>query len=207
MDKLSSVLENLSDWPWAVAFSVCFIFWIFREPIGRWIGGISAIKLKSFGIEARPSPQQKSAAEEIQRDFGSAVLASCEKQIQSDLDGRSFKDDLKEREKYLIRRLADISLAYEFDRAYWLIWGSQIMALQFLNSSGFPGFVSLESMKRIFSEKATELKGIKFEQWWVFLQDDCGFAVIKENSAYITPLGREFLTYITAKGYNMNKYG
>lgn len=208
MQTLISLLESFNwSWPW---FTACFALWVFRSPLGQLISRLNQIKVRGVGFETLPPPQQEtniSAAEEIQRDSGSVVLAARENQIRSDLDGRPFKDNANEREKYLIRRLADTSLVYEFERAFWLLWGSQIRALQFLNSATGDPCAHLETVRSLYGENVNELEGITFEQWWGFLQAVCDFAIIEGNTAYITPRGREFLTYITGKGYNLNRLG
>lgn len=212
MQTLISLLESFNwSWPW---FTACFALWIFRSPLGQLISRLNQIKVRGVSFETSPPPQQEtniSAAEEIQRDTGSVVLAARENQIRSDLEGRPFKDNANEREKYLIRWLADTSLAYRFECIYWIIWGSQIEAIRRLNSSLV--MMHPESMRDVYDETENKLQGITFERWWGFLQDTCGFAIIEEKEAYeestahITPLGREFLIYMIAKGYSFHKPG
>lgn len=203
--SILSFVEAISTWPAVfIAFFVLtgFTLYIFRKPIGQLIDRIRRIKMNGSGIEISPSPQKKenvSAAEKFEEGFGSIVLAFREKRIKEYL--QSFNEDKEEREKYLIRTLAEFTITLEFEKAYWRIWGSQLLALQFLNShSG----ATTESLEVFYSNKKDELKGISFEDWWNFL-DFHNFADIKDDIVRITPVGREFLIYITKEGYDLHK--
>jgi len=207
MKKVSilSFVEAISTWPAVfIAFFVLagFTLYIFRKSISQLIDRIRRIKTNGSGIEISPSPQKKeniSAAEKIEQGFGSIVLSFREKAIKEDL--QSFNDDKEEREKFLIRALAEFTIALEFEQAYWRIWGSQLLALRFLNSHNR---VTVENLRFFYSEKQDELKDITFEEWWNFL-DVSNFANIRDDIAHITPAGREFLVYIMKMGYSLHK--
>lgn len=203
--SLWSFVEAVSTWPAAfisffvlVGIALC-LFW---KPLSRLIDRIHRTKTSGGGIEISPSPQKKenvSAAEKFEEGFGSIVLAFREKKIKEHL--QSFNEDKEEREKYLIRTLAEFTITLEFEKAYWRIWGSQLLALQFLNShSG----ATTESLEVFYSNKQDELKGISFEDWWNFLEFH-NFATTKDSVVRITPVGREFLIYIMKEGYDLHR--
>lgn len=202
-----SFVEAISTWPAVfIAFFVLagVTLYLFRKSISQLIDRIHRIKTNGAGIEISPSPQKKeniSAAEKIEQGFGSVVLSFREKAIKEDL--QSFNDDKEEREKFLIRALAEFTIALEFEQAYWRIWGSQLFALRFLNSHSH-NRVTTENLRVFYSEKQDELKNISFEEWWNFL-DASNFANISDDIVRITPTGREFLIYIMKMGYSLHK--
>src|SRR5262245_46391864 len=135
--------------PWMVmvtSFVTALVFMLaFTRPsLGVWSPphtGLSLVRRANFTVSAlllatsgQNYTQLKSpAAEELQRFFDNALLVKRESIISVELERLSFHD-ATEREKFLIRLLASAAIVRQFEQTYSLIWGSQIGALQFLNS-------------------------------------------------------------------------
>lgn len=191
----------------------CITLFVIKGKIDQWVGGTQQNGAKYFDIYARLSARQSniSASEEFEREIGSSLLSSLLEQIgqfiKTDLDNRPLKDAV-EREKYLIRRLAHISITSEFEFAYLFIWGSQLTTLQLLNIRDSEGAI-LENVKTVVYEPARsrwpdDFKNFSFDRWWEYLERR-NLAVRRNGTAYITDVGRGFLTYITEKGYDIHK--
>lgn len=103
--------------------------------------------------------------------------------------------------------LPALALAQGFERAYTLIWGSQISALQFLNSAGT---VPVQFLRPWFDQAAARepevYKGYTFDQWLGFLQASALVLRSGENVG-ISLEGREFLRYLLQQGYTLYKRG
>ena len=196
-------------WPAAAVVSSAIFMLVFKEPIAGLI--TRARRIGKDGLDIDPSLPQSSAvaeankqgekfsaAEQIQsRKSENVLFAQIEARIQEQLDGLTLKD-AKEREKYLIHILAETVVARNFERAYSLIWGSQLQALVTVNGAGAAG-IHPDHLLHIYEQAKTDYprfySGNTFDQWLGFLVSQ-QLVVIKEPVVQITLAGREFLKYI-----------
>jgi hypothetical protein len=127
----------------------------------------------------------------------------------------SFKLNLKDfrlnsgpdRERILIRLLAGLAVVQGFERTYTLIWGSQIFALQFLNSAGSVNSDLLRPWYDQAAAREPDLYAVySFDQWLGFLQ--VSLLVLRAGDTVSISLeGREFLKYLLHQGYSLYKGG
>ena len=105
--------------------------------------------------------------------------------------------------------MAAASIVQEFERIYSIVWGSQLGALQFLNSAGVDGTETL-SLQAWYDQAAAQYvdtyTNYTFEQWLGFLQSQ-QLIVRANDQVGITLEGREFLKYVLHQGYRMYKPG
>ena len=200
------------SWPVAALILGLAAMAVFRQPLSRLLDRTR--KITKTGLEADAQPQDgkleigPSATEELQRLFDNALLVQRESQIRTELERVAFKDQT-EREKFLIRILAAAAIIQQFERTYSLIWGSQLSALQFLNTRGVAGTDSVE-VRLWYSQAAgreAELyEAYSFDQWLGFLQLH---QLVARNGdvVAITLEGREFLKYLLHQGYPLYKAG
>lgn len=197
-------------WPAVVLILGIVAIFVFKLPLTRFLDraqkiGKSGIEVGAgaqvSGVEVKPSP-----ADELLKAFDNALLLEREKFIQTELE-RLHINSGPDRERVLIRLLAGLSLVQVFERTYTLIWGSQISALQFLNSAGT---VRVDLLRPWYDQAAAREPDLyvvyTFEQWLAFLQASVLIARTGENVA-ISVGGREFLKYLLHQGYSLYKGG
>ena len=185
---------------------------IFRQPVTRLLDRTR--RIGKTGLEAGDQPKElsqpvgASAAEDLRRLFDNALLIQREEMIRRELAQLTFRDTT-EREAFLVRVLAAASIVQSFEQIYRSIWGSQIGALQFLNSANLGG-VDPNQVRPWYDQAAgrdPELYGsYSFEQWLGFLRSQA-LIVASEAGVTISLEGREFLKYVLHQGYPMYKWG
>ena len=197
-------------WPGVVLILGIIVIIVFKQPLTRFLdraerigkGGIQAATgAQASGIEVKPSP-----ADELLKEFDNALLVEREKFIRTELERLQVSPG-PDRERVLIRLLAALALVQSFERTYTLIWGSQIAALQSLNSAGT---VSVELLRPWYDQAAArdpELYGrYTFDEWLGFLQ--ANLLVLRSGDGVCISLeGREFLKYLLHQGYSLYKLG
>lgn len=197
-------------WPAVVLVLGVVAIFVFRQPITRFLdraqkigkSGIEATaSAQASGVEVKPSP-----ADELLKAFDNALLVQREEFIRKELDRLRISTGT-DRERVLIRLLAALSLVQAFERTYTLIWGSQISALQFLNSAGT---VRAEFLRPGYDQAAARdpdlYRTYTFDQWLNFLQASV-LVVRSGESVTISLEGREFLKYLLQQGYSLYKLG
>jgi hypothetical protein len=202
-------LVALISWPVAGLIFGLVAMFFFRQPLVRLLDRTR--RITRTGLEADAPPQdtaiKPSAAEELQRLFDNALLVQRETQIRSELERLAFRDP-SEREKFLIRILAAAAIIQQFERTYAQIWGSQLGALQFLNS--LPAGADAQVIRPWYDQAAGRdpqiFQNYSFDQWLGFLQSQ-QLIIRKENMVAITLEGREFLKYLLHQGYPLYRPG
>ncbi len=197
-------------WPAVVLVLGVIAICVFRQPITRFLdraqkigkSGIeAAASAQASGVEVKPSP-----ADELLKAFDNALLLEREKFIRTELE-RLHIDSNPDRERVLIRLLAALALVQTFERTYTLIWGSQISALQFLNSAGS---VRVDLLRPWYDQAAAREPELystyTFGQWLGFLEASLLIARTGDSAA-ISVGGREFLKYLLHQGYALYKLG
>jgi len=183
---------------------------VFKQPFTRLLDraqkiGKSGIETTTVaqgsGVEVKPSP-----ADELLKAFDNALLLQRENFIQAELERLQINSG-PDRERVLIRLLAGLAVVQGFERTYTLIWGSQIFALQFLNSAGS---VSIELLRPWYDQAAARepelYAAYTFDQWLGFLQ--MSLLVLRAGDTVSVSLeGREFLKYLLHQGYSLYKGG
>jgi hypothetical protein len=213
--RIMEILKLLtSSWPIVGLILGVFALLLFRKGIFHFLNkadelGFGGVKVSAKAQEEKrvDTQPQISKAEELKKVFQSPLLTEMETNIKTELNTASLNPP--EREEILVKYLASNQIAVAFERTYFLIFGSQLSALQLLASS--PGGVEDIEKLRPFYEQAKsknpEFYGsYSFESWEGFLQGQVLMGR-KENKAAITIRGKEFLKYLVDQGYSLKKGG
>jgi hypothetical protein len=185
---------------------------ILKKPLIRAVDRVKKIGPTELSTEQviqesakdlRPTP-----SDEALKVFDNRLLVAREDAVRKDLDGRGISTSI-ERERVLLRHFSAISVCFQFERTYNQIWGSQIAALQLLNTRGDHGCEQSELLafysdaKNIFQHLYANYP---FESWLKFMES---FALIKvaSDKISITLEGREFLKYLLDQSYFFQKPG
>ncbi len=190
-------------WPTATTIIAIVFLVMFREQISGLIARIK--RLSRTGIEAdaqlqvSPSEACASAAEELLRESDSPLIADQEQILQAELDKRTFATE-QDRARYLLRQLTISVVLRSFEATYNLIYGSQVFALQQLNSRED---MAVDDFKPIYEFAAgayhTLYEGYSFENWFGFISAS-SLVVVHGDSVRISVRGREFLRYLVSAG-------
>ena len=197
-------------WPAAAVIISIVFFCLFKEQIGGLIARTK--KVSRGGIEAEARSQasattaDSSAPERLLRESDSALITEQEELLSKELDKLSLRSD-EDRARYLLRKLTVCTILRAFEFTYYLIYGSQIIALQQLNGRDD---MTLVDLKPIYDFAAAAYpviyENFSYELWFGFLARLS--LVLKDGDhARITVRGREFLRYLIAAGLDIRKTG
>jgi hypothetical protein len=112
-----------------------------------------------------------------------------------------------QRDQFLIRLVAALGIALTFQRAYTTIFGSQLRALQALNSGLSTGTPIAALRSTYDAAAAAEPKfyaNYSFESWLQYLRS-FSLVVKADEVISITLEGREFLKWLVEQGLDTNK--
>ena len=208
-DQKEFLLSILKIVRWPSAFVLVILF--FLKPLGLWIGRWRSLKGGKWGIEAAGSQAGateagKPQASDLLKVFDNALVVQNEEAIWRHL---KKVEGGPERERVVVRFLSAAQLALSFEKTYNLIWGSQIAALEFLNTVSTAG-AEILSLQPFYEEaKAADpmrYATYTFDQWIGFLHW-AQLIVRSENHVVVTPAGREFLKYLVSEGHPLVKLG
>ena len=111
-----------------------------------------------------------------------------------------------QRERALVDALANWQIGWWFEVVNSLIFGSQIVLTQSLNSQP----LSVSRVRELYDTAAAEFPDFycdyPFERWLGWLQDTAQLVATAENETLvITEFGREFLKYLVHRGYSFQR--
>ena len=197
-------------WPIAVVIIVIVFLFLFKRQIGGFIARTK--KVSRSGIEAEGHSQasvtaaRSSAAEKLLRESDSPLIAEQEKTLSTQFDELGLGTD-EDRVRYLLRQCTLLKILREFESIYYLIYGSQIIALQHLNGRNN---VTLDDLEPIYDFAAAAYpvmyENSSYERWFGFLTS-CSLVLKERDNVGITVRGREFLRYLIAAGLDTQKMG
>jgi len=196
----------------ALTFIIIFIafFLIFRKKIVELLDRVKSISKDGVALgskqqEAKTEADPQKEAEELMRQFDSALIRETEDIIKEELNKKSLLG--VEGIPVLTRYVAALSIAHSFSETYRTIYGSQLNLLDYLNTQTSQPAAALRSFyNSAVSQYPIYYTGYTFEQWLGFLRDRL---LIREDASLlgITVRGREFLTHLTTTGLSRYKAG
>jgi hypothetical protein len=125
--------------------------------------------------------------------------------VKSELARVGFELNDTETTDILIRQYSVQYMVGSFEKAYRLIFGSQIAAVEFANVNG----PLQENTLRIFYDSAKEREPesyatFSFEQWLSFLLNN-GLLFTVDDTFAISIIGKDFLKWLIEEGLAKNK--
>jgi len=182
------------SWPLAVFVLGLLFIRTFREPISDFFRRI--VRGEAYGVRveaATPSEQRKEA-----------------QQSQSFRTPDEVERYVKENPKKLITEYQRLLNGYWFERAYNLIYGTQVALLEYLQGKGTDGekYVNLVGFYNEFVSRS-HLQTTQFADYLAFLAE-VRFTEYKgqhtDITVHITPYGINFLSYIKGQYPTAYKY-
>ncbi|MGH9853870.1 MAG: hypothetical protein ACREBD_28845 [Blastocatellia bacterium] len=214
-------LQMVLSWPVITGALALYFLYSYRSPFSEFLRRIT--KGQGFGIslEATPVEQRKEIKEGDVLQLDTPLAQAVKDETRSDLKGdptipsqaQVLIDYIKQDPDTAVRELGQIYNALRFERAYNLIYGSQLELLEHLLSKRVDGenYVNLHSFyERFLDQLETTSRDSKYQyaDYIGFLQD-AGFVERADKSNEvrfrITPFGIDFLSYIRIQ-YPSYKY-
>lgn len=205
-------LSNLA-WAGTVAY---LLGWRFLEPIERLIDRVTKIGPRGATLSPQQVSGQVRRAKASKPESSSQlpapidndpILGDLIQQFLTQLQKRVGDDPIK-REQVLLSALAREQVNKWHERAYNFIFGSQIRALRLLNNSGWK--VDVARLKAIFEDGKEQYPQIygeaQFEEWMKFLLS-WRFVTQDDTTICLTPIGHDFLGYLTDAGLSEDRAG
>ena len=216
VEWFSEMVKFVVGLAWPAAFVVTLV--LFRRSISR-LFETRSFKIGRGVVEIGPAPQStsvpndRSPLEDMTKlpihdnplirpylekleSWSREKLAEAEKIVNVD------------REPLLIRGFAGAYGALHLERAYWRIFGSQIMAIEFLQQQGGKG--ALEHLRIIYDQATQHYPTIypaySFESWLQYMKI-WNLIEVSGDQVTLTPEGTAFLPHIAAQGYPARPLG
>jgi hypothetical protein len=143
------------------------------------------------------------------RDYGKGMttVRLQQEEVRAELNRLGFSQTDAETVDILIWHLAASQCVAFFERTYRIIYGSQLDALDHLNSYGKQ---SLAFLGTVFFDTAKKLEesfygDTTFDQWFSFLVN-YSLVEVQDQSASITVRGRDFLLWIVNVGLPRHRH-
>ena len=180
-------LQTFLSWPVVSAIVIIYFLKLFKEPLSDFFRRMIKGQVYGVALEASsPSEQRK----EIKEGKIPQSQEAIEKYIQ-------------ENPKEVIKEYLRILQSYWFERAYNLIYGTQISLLEHLSTKGEDGeyYVNLFSFYKEFQDRS-QLFSTQMADYIGFLQDMKFIEYAGEGSnlkVKITPFGIDFLSYLKSQ--------
>jgi hypothetical protein len=205
----SEVVELLSNWKWPIA--IIIILLIFRKPIVDLFNKITKIGYGQSSLEIQQSKAEKQQIKKISKVekalgiFRSETLDFFRNAVVQETELDNAVNDAEK-----IERLTNYSIALyiikNFEYIYNLIFGSQILILQQLNTLVHEDKTSL---KRYYDYAKNSNPGFfetySYEQYLSFLFV-AGLIKEEDGRIIITLYGNDFLKYLIETSKDMSKY-
>lgn len=201
-------LLDVLKWP----LLILIIILIFRKEIINLINRLTKLKYGGTSVEAQQQlvnenqeNKKKSTVDKVLGLYKEETTNFFQDFVKQDTDIEKLGTE-KEKVQRLINYSITLYIEKEFEKLYNLIFGSQIMILQQLNTGSKEDLTSLISYYNLAVEQNPKFFGTySYENYMGFL---ISYQLISKEGEQIkiTFLGIDFLKYMTETGKNFNKY-
>lgn len=187
-------LQVILGWPVvALILGVIFLKW-FKDPISDFFRRVVRGEAYGVKIEASSPSEQRKEVKEIPQP---QTHDQIEKYI-------------KDRPKEVIKEHLRLLNGYWFERAFNIIYGTQMDLLEYLSTKGTKGenYINIVSFYNEFV-KRSGLASTQMADYLGFLKDMRFIEFVEENKAWsvkITAYGVDFLSYVKGQYPSSYKY-
>jgi hypothetical protein len=184
--RLLRMIPNIPDWTvWSILFVLSLIAFVWlakRRPVAN-------TQLQTAPPQG--ANQHANRVEEFYHTYDNGMLAETEENMRNIASAYPAN----ERERFFLRFIASGILNYVFDVVWLTIYGSQIKALQKMNSRP----LTREELRKLYDDAAHGFPKIyetyNFDKWVGYMR--ANLLVLEQgDQVVITKRGREFLKYL-----------
>jgi hypothetical protein len=201
---INEKLVEILAWPTVAVLLGFTALVMFRAQVRQFLNRAQSVG-KGWLVAAPPEKQSlgsgpSDAVAEFLDAFSGELMRAQEKVIRDDLAARKL-DGHPELEKVLVRSLAAVQIALEFEQIHGTIWDGQIQLMETLNTS--PDGIDRSFIERVYRDefqgKRAFYKSIDFDTYiaWPVQKS---LILIDGDKLAITVLGREFLKWRVENG-------
>ena len=202
-----ATLAFLNDLAKAIAWPLAAIVvvWLFRGELKLLLPklrkvGLSGAEFEGHTQKGVDSPDAKLELTDVSlNELRDPVAKSVEKSIFDALDNIANENRIN----VLVRSLTEARMFQGFERYYANIFGSQIEALQLLNTQNVARSEAIDLLKELKAERGI-LEGWNIDMYMAFLKD-AGFVAEESGEYRITETGKNFLHFIVANGLPVDR--
>ena len=194
--------------PVTIVVIVTIFIVIFRTPIIRMIGRIKKLGKGGFELDTEQSKNEiqqspTKTADDLIKGIDNQLIREIENEFKQHLDGMPDSEKIK-----ALSRLFAASLwGYMATNTYRLIFGSQIAALEFLNSHHK---VPRDSLRPFYAAAANRhpdfYQNYSYDQWLGFLESQV-LILYDADLIGVTVRGQEFLQHLVRDKLSKVKAG
>ena len=185
------------------------VIFVFRKNIAGLIDRIKSIGASGVAIDpqqhATPPPDPHAEAEAVMRLLDDPVLVDTERALTEELRRRNLLGS--EAVPALIRLIARQQINLQFNDIYHRILGSQLRALQRLNTN--PGPNDRTAIEFFYAEAALQnqeaYRRFDFNAWLSFLRTQGLTIDHPDGRLELSIRGRSFLAYLVQNGANLHR--
>jgi hypothetical protein len=189
-------------WPLATLIFGVIVLFVFREPLTAFFWKLNKVSMAGASLTAAKDPQGQLAPPppSLPPQYpANPALEKVKTEVRSRLRLSEYPQDL--REDLLLSATAGAVLTWEFEVIYRIIFGSQITALEFLNS----GPQQREALRSFYSVAAAHnpafFEHFDFDHWLAFLETrQLVMAGPGPGLISISEYGRMFLGHLVQQG-------
>lgn len=205
MDLLTTCINS---WPFAGLLLGVVAIITFRRPLLNILERTSQVDVGGVKVSTPVQDQRQigaktdiSKTEQVANAFQSPMLVEAEQVVVKVLD--ELAKNPAEREKVLVKHLAASEIFLVFERTYRVIFGSQLLALQFLSSVSNT-LQDPKVLRPIYEQAKSKnsefYASVSFEAWFSFLETTL-LVARQDGKIGISIRGKEFLKYLIEQGY------
>lgn len=204
--RLMNELIDIIAWP-AVTLTALFVL---KKPITELFHRIKKIGNDKASVTLDSHRPHQQESESLKNELIDSILSLVSKETkdraEAVISAETNTDNL-DKNNILYKYSQALYISNYFRETYFIIYGSQIRLLQALNGSDNENletlYVFFESAKKSFPELYQE--GYTFAEYLNFLKNSYLINSLEEGRVVITAEGRDFLKFITAFGYSIEK--
>lgn len=171
---------------------IIIILLTFKEQIYLILSNSPLIKLIIPGLIGLEVSQEQKLSKEIPDDFI--------KQQESEINKQKTVED-KRSVKELRDQVEALTLIVQFERIFYLLFPSQIELLKSMDKGRTFDSVGLHSYFEFVKSKTFLFNNWTWKQYISFLESVALISLNNDGSYSITPIGKSFLSYMSAMNY------
>jgi hypothetical protein len=207
-------LVDALKWPMVALLLAGAALWYLLPQVRALIARITRVKFKDAEASADQAAVSAQAVIEAPRTVAasgphpfergdSAYIRQVADQMGADVRSMSFST-ADERDKWMFREGARLSIALDFERLYRAIWASQ---MELIGAANLPDGVTVQLAQQRYQAAALRAPGVyntyPFEKWMGFLEA-YGFVRHEAGKFFATEKANLFVQYLVAMHYDLH---
>lgn len=150
--------------------------------------------------------QSSSVDFDAKKFFALAYYSPVTAELEKNIKAIAQKNSPNDKEAFYARFIGVGAVAYQHDVTWFIIYGSQLAAMEEMNSLGL---IPVADLKKHYDEAVVKFpktyQNYSFEQWLAFMKERLLIAVYPSQMVELSFNGKDFLKYLAHVGKSINK--